>query len=72
MAKESYTVRFEPDEDGWLFVSVPELPGCHTQARTIEEGSERIREAIALVLDLPGDRYEGELVTEPATGPGEP
>ncbi len=61
-AAERYTVRFEPDEDGWLFVSVPELPGCHTQARTIDEGCERIREALALVLDLPGDRYEGELI----------
>lgn len=45
-------------------MSVPELPGCHTQAQTIEQGRERIREAIALVLDLPGDRYEGELIDE--------
>ncbi|HEY6558647.1 MAG TPA: hypothetical protein VI072_15295 [Polyangiaceae bacterium] len=47
-------------------MTVPELQGCHTQARSVEEGHERIREAIALVLDLPGDRYEGELVSEPA------
>jgi predicted RNase H-like HicB family nuclease len=60
------SVRFEAEGDGWLVVSVPELQGCHTQARSIEEGHERIREAIALVLDLPGDRYEGELVSEPA------
>ncbi|HMJ16541.1 MAG TPA: type II toxin-antitoxin system HicB family antitoxin [Polyangiaceae bacterium] len=60
------SVRFEAQDDGWLVVSVPELPGCHTQARSIEEGHERIREAIALVLDLPGERYEGELVSEPA------
>jgi predicted RNase H-like HicB family nuclease len=32
-------------------VSVPELPGCHTQGRTLARARERIREAIALWVD---------------------
>ena len=32
--------------------SVPELPGCHTQARTVDELMERMREAIELYLDV--------------------
>ena len=34
-------------EDGW----VPALPGCHTQARSLDALMERIREAIALNLE---------------------
>jgi predicted RNase H-like HicB family nuclease len=33
-------------------VSVPELPGCHTQGRTLARARGRIREAIALWLDV--------------------
>jgi predicted RNase H-like HicB family nuclease len=32
--------------------SVPELPGCHTQAKTQDMLIKRIREAIALCLDV--------------------
>jgi hypothetical protein len=32
-------------------VTIPSLAGCHTQARTIEQGRERIREALAAWLD---------------------
>jgi len=31
--------------------SVPALPGCHTQARSLDELSERIKEAIGLYLE---------------------
>ena len=31
--------------------SVPELPGCYTQAKTIEELRSRVKEAIELVLE---------------------
>ena len=50
-ARKNYTARFERDEDGWWVVTVPELPGCHTQARSIAQGERRIREALAAVLD---------------------
>lgn len=44
----SYTARFERGDDGWWVVSIDELPGCHTQARTLEQGRARIREALSL------------------------
>jgi len=33
-----YTVRFEPDEGGWWSVSVKEVAGARTQARSIKPG----------------------------------
>ena len=30
-------VIIERDEDGYYVGSVPELPGCHTQAKTVDE-----------------------------------
>ncbi|HAX98582.1 MAG TPA: hypothetical protein DCY12_06775 [Candidatus Atribacteria bacterium] len=47
-----YTVLIERDEDGWLIGKVVELPGCHTQARKIDDLIERIHEAIAVYLDV--------------------
>ena len=49
--KRSYHVVIEKDEDGWLVASVPELPGCHTQARSMDKLMERIRETIALCVE---------------------
>lgn len=40
----------EQDEDGYYVASVPSLPSCYTQARTLEELAPRIREVIALSL----------------------
>lgn len=34
--------------------SVPSLPGCHTQAKSLDKLQERIREAIALCLEVDG------------------
>ena len=51
----------EQDEAGYYVASVPALPGCHTQARSLDELTERIREAIALYLeadDVPEERLE--------------
>jgi predicted RNase H-like HicB family nuclease len=43
--------RFTVDEDGYYVGSVPELPGCHTQAQTLKTLMERIKEAIELYLE---------------------
>jgi len=45
-----FTVVIEQDEDGYYVASVPSLPSCYTQARTLEELAPRIREVIALSL----------------------
>ena len=49
MAKE-YTVIIEKDEDGWYVSDVVELPGCHTQSKSMDELMERTREAIKAYL----------------------
>jgi predicted RNase H-like HicB family nuclease len=53
MAQE-YDVLIERDQDGVLVASVPAPPGCHTQARSLDELMERVKEAIALCLEERG------------------
>ncbi|HUI42783.1 MAG TPA: type II toxin-antitoxin system HicB family antitoxin [Terriglobia bacterium] len=45
-----FTVVIEQDEDGYYVASVPSLPSCYTQARTLEDLPPRIREIIELCL----------------------
>jgi predicted RNase H-like HicB family nuclease len=45
-----FGVVVEKDEEGYYIASVPELPGCHTQAKTLDELTRRIREAIQAYL----------------------
>lgn len=46
-----FKVLFEQDEDGLYVASVPELEGVYTQGKTLEITRERVKEAIALVLE---------------------
>lgn len=46
-----FDVIIERDEEGFYVASVPQLPGCHTQARSLDEVTERIQEAIELCLE---------------------
>jgi predicted RNase H-like HicB family nuclease len=54
--KKEFTMVIEQDEDGIYVASVPELEGCHTQAKTLDELRERMREAIELYLEVESDR----------------
>lgn len=45
-----FNVIVEQDEDGWLISDVVGLPGCHTQAKSLDELMERTKEAIALCI----------------------
>jgi predicted RNase H-like HicB family nuclease len=54
----SFTVVIEKDEDGYYVAYVPELPGCHTQAKTLDEPLERIKEAVELYLEVEGSSAE--------------
>jgi len=47
---KSYKVSYELDATGWWVATIPSVPGCHTQGRTIEQAEERIREALALFV----------------------
>ncbi len=49
-----FGVVVEKDEEGYYVASVPELPGCHTQAKTLDEVMKRIKEAIQVCLEVEG------------------
>ena len=51
MAKE-FTVIIEQDEEGYYIAEVPELKGCHTQAKSLDTLMERVKEAIRLCLEV--------------------
>ena len=58
-----FNVLVEKDEDDYFVASVVELPGCHTQAKTLDALSRRTREAIAAYLHVakpePGPEFVG-------------
>ncbi|XHH08672.1 MAG: type II toxin-antitoxin system HicB family antitoxin [Candidatus Bathyarchaeia archaeon] len=47
-----FGVVVEKDQDNYYVASVPELPGCHTQAKTLDEVMERIKEAIEACVEF--------------------
>jgi len=49
-----FDVVIERDAEGYYVASVPQLPGCHTQALSLDEVALRIREAIELCLEVQG------------------
>jgi predicted RNase H-like HicB family nuclease len=50
--KREFNVVIEKDADGWFVGSVPELRGCHTQAKSLDTLMKRVREAIELCLEV--------------------
>ncbi|MEH1944380.1 MAG: type II toxin-antitoxin system HicB family antitoxin [Nostoc sp.] len=58
MMKREFNVIIERDADGYFVASVPNLPGCHTQAQTLDELMERIREAIELCLEFEEEQQD--------------
>ncbi len=48
---KQFDVIIEKDSEGYFVASVPSLKGCHTQAKSLDELMERIREAIELCLE---------------------
>jgi predicted RNase H-like HicB family nuclease len=59
--KREYTVVIEMDEDGYFVGTVPELKGCHTQAKSLDILMRRIKEAVLLCLEVEGESTDGEL-----------
>jgi predicted RNase H-like HicB family nuclease len=53
-----FDVIVEKDADGYFIASVPALPGCHTQAKSLDVLMERTREAIELCLEVQGETHE--------------
>ncbi len=48
----NFPVIIEKDEDGFFVADCPDLAGCHTQGKTIEEAITNIRDAIKLHLKI--------------------
>ena len=63
-----FKVLIEQDENEMYVASVPELPGCYTQAKTLEELRVRIREAIEMVLEE-DEALKKEKINSPKSGP---
>lgn len=53
-----FDVIIEQDEEGYFVASVPSIPGCHTQAKSLDVLMERIREAIELCIEVNGPPTE--------------
>ena len=49
-----FDVVVEKDSEGFFVATVPALPGCHTQAKSLDELMARIKEAIELCLEVQG------------------
>ena len=53
--KREYHVIIERDSEGYFVASVPQLEGCHTQAKSLDTLMKRVREAIELCLEVQGE-----------------
>ena len=56
--RKEFSVVVERDRDGYYVASSPELKGCHTQAKSLDDLMERIREAAELCLTVQGQDIE--------------
>ena len=57
-----FTYTVEKDEDGYYVAEVHQLPGCHTQSKSLDELQERLKEAIELYLEVKPDLAETKFI----------
>ena len=62
MEKKAFTVVIEKDEEGWLVADVPELQGCHTQAKSMDELIKRVKEVIELCSEDKTEKVSNQFV----------
>ena len=60
---QEFTMVIEKGEDQYFISEVVELPGCHTQAKNLDELLKRTKEAISLYIksekEIPKDKFIG-------------
>lgn len=61
VGREFYVV-IEKDEDGFFVGEVPQLKGCYTQGKTLDELMTNIKEVIEMCLEDEGDGEIPEFV----------
>ena len=53
----NFTVLIEQDEDGVYVAKVPDIQGCYTHGKTIQQVMERIKEAIQVCLEADKEKH---------------
>jgi predicted RNase H-like HicB family nuclease len=53
--KREFNVVIEMDSEGYYVATVPELRGCHTQAKSLDKLMKRMKEAIELCMEVEGE-----------------
>ncbi|MFI5144050.1 MAG: type II toxin-antitoxin system HicB family antitoxin [Ignavibacteria bacterium] len=56
--KKEFSVIIEKDSKGYFVGTVPELRGCHSQAKSLDKLMKRMEEAIELCLEVEGKDYK--------------
>jgi len=56
--RREFSVVIEMDSEGYYVATVPELRGCHTQAKSLDTLMKRVKEAIELCLEVEGEPKE--------------
>lgn len=51
LRKKQFKVIIEQGEDGYFIATVPALPGCYTQGKTMKELTKNVKDVIQLCLD---------------------
>jgi len=59
MGLNSINILYEKDEDGYFIASCPDLEGCYTQGKTLQEATENIKEVIELCLEESTENGKG-------------
>ena len=57
-----FNIIIEQGEDGYLLSEVVGLPGCHTQAKNMDELLARTKEAISLYLKEQGTEFRNNFI----------
>jgi predicted RNase H-like HicB family nuclease len=52
----NFPILIQEDQDGGYFATFPDVPGCVTQGETYEETLEHAKEALALCLEVAGEK----------------
>lgn len=55
------TILIEKDQDGYFIASAPELPGCYTQVKSLNQLIQRMEEALDLYLETVDSEFKRNL-----------
>ena len=58
MMKKEFNIIIEKDSEGFYIGSVPDLKGCHTQTKSMDELMDRMKEVIELCLEVQEENLE--------------